>query len=478
MAEEMERRSFLKGVGAAALAAPSLKGQMAAGEPARPPNVVLYVADEVRWDCIGAYGLNPSARTPNLDRIYQQGVTFTTAVTNQPLCSPSRACMLTGRYATETNVWTLGRQLSHDLPTLATVLRERGYTANFVGKWHLSDTQNATAGLGWVKPEDRGGFLDFWEGANVLELTSHPYYGTIWDSAGNPIAWKDQYRVDFLTDRAVRFLQQPQTKPFLLFISQLEPHQQNDEQRMVGPNGGAARFQNPHVPPDLLHLPGDWQQQLPDYLASIESIDASVGRILKTLESTGQLDNTIFVFTSDHGCHFRTRNAEYKRSPHDSSIRIPLLLQGPGLNQGLRLEEVVGNIDLTPTLLEAAGAALPSSMKGRSLMPLVRDPAARQQWDNTQLIQISQAMVGRALRTREWTYCAADASLNGNRDEASQHYSDYCLYNNFADPAQLVNLAGHVPEKAAAAMLRQELLTRIAQSGEIRPTISPARLYS
>jgi arylsulfatase A-like enzyme len=329
-----------------------------------------------------------------------------------------------------------------------------------------------------VKPEDRGGFVDFWEGANVLELTSHPYYGTIWDSAGKPITWKDQYRVDFLTDRAVGFLKQPQTKPFLLFISQLEPHQQNDENRMVGPNGGAAKFRNPHIPADLLHLPGDWQQQFPDYLASIESIDASVGRILQTLEEQGQLENTIFVFTSDHGCHFRTRNAEYKRSPHDSSIRIPMLMQGPGLNESLRLAEVVGNIDLTPTLLEAAGATVPSSMKGRSLMPLVRDPEARRNWDNTQLIQISQAMVGRALRTREWTYCAADPSLNGNKDESSATYSDYCLYNNFADPAQLVNLAGHNPEKAAAAMLRRELIERITQSGEKTPTIAPARLYS
>jgi arylsulfatase A-like enzyme len=467
-------------VGAAALAAPALKAQTAgpASAPQRPPNVVLYVADEVRWDCIAAYGLNPSARTPNLDRIFQRGVTFTTAVTNQPLCSPSRACMMTGRYATETNVWTLGRQLSHELPTLATVLRERGYTANFIGKWHLSDSQNRPAALGWVKPEDRGGFLDFWEGANVLELTSHPYDGTIWDSAGQPITWKDQYRVDFLTDRAVRFLQQPQTKPFLLFISQLEPHQQNDENRMVGPNGGAARFRNPHVPPDLLHLPGDWQQQLPDYLASIERIDASVGRILQTLEAQGQLDNTIFMFTSDHGCHFRTRNAEYKRSPHDSSIRVPWLMQGPGLNESLRLAEVVGNIDLTPTLLDAAGATVPASMKGRSLMPLVRDPKARSAWDNTQLIQISQAMVGRALRTREWTYGVADASLNGDKDESSAHYSDYCLYNNFADPAQLVNLAGHVPEKAIAAELRKELIARITQSGEAAPKISAARLYS
>lgn len=481
-----DRREFMKGIGSAALLG-GLAGSTSAAQDAgsganegngKRPNVVLYVADETRWDFIRAYGLNPTARTPNLDRVFERGVTFTHAVTNQPLCSPSRACMMTGRYATETNVWTLGRQLSHDLPTLATVLRSNGYTANFIGKWHLSNTSdNGKEGLGFVKPEDRGGFLDLWEGSNVLELTSHPYSGTIWDGAGNPITWNDQYRVDFLTDRAVQFLRKPQEKPFLLFISQLEPHQQNDERRFVAPNGYAERFKNPYVPPDLLHLPGDWQQQLPDYYGSIEKIDESVGVVLRTLEEMQILDNTIFLFTSDHGCHFKTRNTEYKRSPHDSSIRVPFLLQGPGLDQSLQLPQIVGNIDLTPTLLDAASVSVPSSMKGRSLMPLVRNPEARRNWDNTQLIQISQSMVGRAIRTKEWTYCVADPSLDGGKVESSMHYQEYLMYNDDSDPAQLVNLAAREEYKQDAAHLQEKLLEMIGKSGEPLPAISQAKLY-
>jgi arylsulfatase A-like enzyme len=473
------RRDFVRGVASAAVLTGIERARAqdsSAASSGKRPNVVLYVADETRWDFIRAYGLNPTARTPNLDKVFERGVTFTHAVTNQPLCSPSRACMMTGRYATETDVWTLGRQLRHDLPTLATVLRSHGYTANFIGKWHLS-VANGKEGLGFVRPEDRGGFLDLWEGANVLELTSHPYSGTIWDSNGQPIEWHDQYRVDFLTDRAVHFLRQPQQKPFLLFISQLEPHQQNDEGRFVAPNGYAERFENPYVPPDLLHLPGDWQKQLPDYYGCIEKIDESVGTILQTLEEQHLLDNTIFLFTSDHGCHFRTRNQEYKRSPHDSSIRVPFLLQGPGLDQSLQLDQIVGTIDLTPTLLDAAGAGVPPSMKGRSLMPLVRDPKARQGWDNTQLIQISQSMVGRALRTKEWTYCVADPSLDGGKVESSTDYQEYVMYNDFADPAQLVNLAARVPWKREADDLRDELIRRIQASGETAPTITQAKLY-
>jgi arylsulfatase A-like enzyme len=339
------------------------------------------VADQVRWDFIRAMGHNPTVKTPNLDGVAQRGVMFTHAITNQPLCSPSRACMMTGRYATETGEWKLppGVELNRELPTLATVLRSRGYTANFIGKWHLAPLDAARGkGASWVAPEDRGGFLDLWEGANVLGTTTHPFRGTIYSANREPITYQNQYRVDFITDRAVRFLKQPQEKPFLLFISHQEPHQQNDE-GYIAPPGYAERFSNPHVPGDLRQLPGDWQKTLPGYYGSMQRIDESVGRVLKALEENGQIENTVFVFTSDHGNHFRTRNSEYKRSPHDASIRVPLLMQGPGLNQSIRVDELVGNIHLTPTILHLAGVDVPSSMRGKSLLPLLRDPEARRE---------------------------------------------------------------------------------------------------
>lgn len=480
------RRSFVKGmVSASALAGVAGVPSQIKAEEAKStqiqeisrPNVVLYVADQMRWDFVAAHCLNPTARTPNLDKIARRGVDFTGAVTNQPLCSPSRACMMTGRYATETGMWKLPppTQLDRSLPTLATEFRKNGYTANFIGKWHLAPGGDARPGF--VAPEYRGGFLDFWEGASVLEWTSHPYEGTIWDAHGTPISFKDQYRVDFITDRAVRFLRQPQEKPFLLFISQLEPHYQDDELKFVAPKGYAERYQNPFVPADLLHQSGDWQAQLPDYYGCIEKIDESVGTILQTLEEQHQLDNTIFLFTSDHGCHFRTRNEEYKRSPHDSSIRVPFIAQGPGLNYSQALPEIIGNINLTPTLLDSAGIAVPKSMKGVSLLPLLRDAQARSEWENKVLIQISESMVGRAIRTKEWTYCAADPSLDGKAVQSSNHYQEYQMYNNYSDPAQKVNLAGRQPFREAAEQLRAELLAMIVESGESEPTITPARLY-
>ena len=187
----------------------------------------------------------------------QVGTNFNHAVTNQPVCAPSRSVLLTGRYATRPACGTTASGSEQDLPTLATELRKAGYTANHIGKWHLApDPRLQGGGRGFVKPEHRGGFLDLWEGANALEHTTHPYEGTIWDRDGNEITFKDEYRVDFITDRAEKFLRQKQEKPFLLLISQLEPHQQNDLNRMVGPKGSAERFINAYVPPDLRTFPG------------------------------------------------------------------------------------------------------------------------------------------------------------------------------------------------------------------------------
>ncbi len=481
----VNRRNFLLGTAAAAAqagvaaaipqAATREDAQSAAGK--QKPNIVIYHSDQFRWDFVGANGLNSSTHTPNLDALAAGGTNFTHAVTNQPVCAPSRSVLITGRYATETGVWHNGLGLKEDLPTIATELRKAGYTANYFGKWHMAPGSEAQGGgRGPVKPEHRGGFLDVWEAANALEFATHPYEGTIWDRDGNPINFKDEYRVDFITDRVEKFLRQKQVGPFLLMISQLEPHQQNDLHRMVGPKGSAERFINSFVPADLRVLPGDWHEQLPDYYGCCEAIDASVGRVRKILEEEGLVDNTIFLFMSDHGCHFMTRNTEYKRSTHNSSLRVPLIFSGPGFESARQLQEVVGIIDVAPTLLEAAGVAVPETMKGRSIMPLVHDAGAREKWPNKELIQISESMTGRAIRTKDWTYCVADPT--GATDKpASTNYHEYQLYDQRNDPHELVNLAGRKEYRETADGLRDQLKELMAQAGEDQPEIVPAKLY-
>jgi arylsulfatase A-like enzyme len=480
---DVNRRKFLLGTAAAAAqagVAASLHAGADAGREATPkpkPNIVIYHSDQFRWDFIGANGLNSSTHTPNLDALAAGGTNFTHAVTNQPVCAPSRSVLITGRYATETGVWRNGLGLRQDLPTLATELRKAGYTANYIGKWHLAQETKALGGdPGPVPPERRGGFDDFWEAANALEHSSHPYEGTIWDRDGDPITFKDQYRVDFITDRAEKFLRQKHDKPFLLMISQLEPHQQNDLGRMVGPKGSAERFIDGFVPADLRGFPGDWQKQLPDYYGCCESIDASVGRVRKILDEEGLAANTIFIFMSDHGCHFMTRNQEYKRSTHNSSLRVPLLIDGPGFESARQIQEIVGIIDIAPALLEVAGMPAPKSMKGRSFLPLLSDPKARADWPNRQLIQISESMTGRAIRTKDWTYCVADLT-GATKDPSSASYHEYQLYDQRNDPHELVNLAGRKEYREVADGLCDQLKALMAQAGEADPEIVPAKLY-
>jgi arylsulfatase A-like enzyme len=485
---KVNRRNFLLGTAAAAAqagvaAALPNSAQASADPSARPsagtrkPNIVIYHSDQFRWDFVGANGLNSSTHTPNIDALAAAGTNFNHAVTNQPVCGPSRSVMLTGRYASETGVWHNGLGLKQELPTIATELRKVGYSANYIGKWHLAAGSAAEGGgRGPVIMEHRGGFVDLWEASNALEFSTHPYEGTIWDRDNNPITYKDEYRVDFLTDRAEKFLRQKQEKPFLLLISQLEPHQQNDLARMVGPKGSAERFINAYVPPDLRAFPGDWHQQLPDYYGACESIDTSVGRLRKVLEDEGLADNTIFVFMSDHGCHFMTRNAEYKRSTHNSSLRVPMVIHGPGFESARQIEEIVGIVDLAPTLLEAAGASVPESMKGHSFLSLVHDAKARQAWPNKQLIQISESMTGRAIRTKDWTYCVADPT-GSTKTSDSTNYHEYQMYDQRNDPHELVNVVGRKEYRDKAEELRGELAKLIVASGDPDPEIVPAKLY-
>jgi arylsulfatase A-like enzyme len=487
------RRDFLKRSAMAAALVPLVEavGQTSNPPSQRPkPNVLLVISDQYRWDFICGYGRNPMDFTPNLDAMLRRGTAFQNAFTNQPLCGPARSCLFTGMYATQTGLWKNGPGLKPDAVTLATLLRAEGYTANYIGKWHLApNSPGDEASHGYVPPKFRGGFDDLWQASNELERTSHSYQGTIWDGAGNPMTFDGIYRVDYLTDLAVKFLKQKQEKPFFLVLSQLEPHQQNDLNGFAPPKGYDEKFRNPYVPPDLRPFPGDWPFQLANYYGDCRSIDESMGKIFQTLKEQHLEDNTIVIFLSDHGCHFRTRNTEYKRSPHESSIHIPLIIQGPGFNHNRMMSEMVSLVDLAPSLLSALGLPIPAAMQGRNFVPLVDDAKARESWRNEVFIQISESETARAIRTPEWTYAALAPDADLRTDAGSLEYRDYQLYNNFADPAQVVNLAGRSDPPSLVHyagnrsmqeitdQLRERLLARMEEAGEARPQITRWPFY-
>jgi len=435
------------------------------------PNLLVILTDQQRWDTVGDYG-SPMGLTPHLDGMAQRGVRFEATITNQPVCAPSRACLLTGQYATSHGVWRNRLGISPTATTIAHSFKQAGYTVGYVGKWHLSPREK---GVGPVPPEYRGGFVDFWEASNLLEFTSHPHEGSLYDTKGNEVRFSEVYRVDALTERVVRFLRDLRRDPFFLFVSYLEPHQQNDWKRFAAPEGYAERYRNPFVPQDLKFFPGDWQKELPDYYGCISRIDECLGTILQKLRELGLEENTIVAFLSDHGCHFRTRNPEYKRSAHESSIRIPFVVQGPGFNRSLVVPELVSMVDIAPTLLDAAGVPIPDSMQGRSAISLLERRA--DEWHNEAFIQISESMVGRALRTERWKYCVVSPEGHGGRDSASNRYVEYQLYDLFADPHELVNLAGRRESQEIVSQLRERLKAHMVETGEKEPQIREARFY-
>lgn len=489
------RRKFLTQLATLAAAAPALPvlvdisrgkgiGSPASKTLSRKPNIIIYHSDEFRWDFISAAGHNPMAFTPNLDSMCRCGTVFQNFITNQPLCAPSRSCLFTGQYATTTGVWKNGPGLRQGALTLATQLSQAGYSTNYIGKWHLAPWR---LGNGAVPKEYRGGFRDLWIASNLPEVSTHPYFGEFWDNDGNPVRYDGTYRVDFLTNLAEKFLRQQHVTPFLLVLSQLEPHQQNDVYGFAPPKGYAEKYRNPYVPHDLRQFPGDWPYQLPNYYGDVKSIDESIGRIFKTLKEQNLEDNTIVIFISDHGCHFRTRNQEYKRSPHESSIHVPLIIKGPGFNNNQMISELVSMIDVTPSILDELGLTVPSTMQGKSFIPLMHDAEARTSWPNEVFVQISESELARALRTPEWTYVAMSPKSNPLKNSASLHYRDYQLYDNKADPFQLVNMAGRLDTlwpsdtplhyvgdrsmKEVTDNLRTRLIERMVEAGEARPKI-------
>ena len=430
----------------------------------RPPNVIVFFTDQQRWDTTGIHG-SPLDLSPNFDRLARAGTDVHYSITCQPVCGPARSCLQTGLYATETGCHRNGIALPRESRTLAHYFGDAGYDTAYIGKWHLADS-----GGGAVPHDQRGGY-DYWLASNGLEFTSDAYDMVMYDKDDAAVKLPG-YRVDAQTDAMIRYIDAHQDKPFFLFSSFIEPHHQNHRDDYPPPVGYYERYRGRWLPPDLAALGGSAHQHWAGYCGMIKRLDEALGRLVDALISLDMLENTILLFTSDHGCHFKTRNAEYKRSPHDASVRVPTLLHGGPFTGGGRLSQLVSLIDLPPTLLAAAGIKPPPAMRGTSILPLLRGDAA--DWQREVFIQISESQVGRAIRTRRWLYAVSAPEKDGWNDSGSDHYIESELYDLLADPHQLDNRAGCPAHREAAAVLSSRLLRRMVAAGEAVPEISPA----
>lgn len=450
------------------------------------PNIVFVFSDQQRWDTMGCYGQKLEV-TPNLDQLAESGVRFDRHFTCQPVCGPARACLQTGKYATQLGCYRNAIRLPSGVKTIADYLNEAGYRTGYVGKWHLASTKGESADdIGErfdcqttaIPFERRGGYKDYWMAADTLEHTSHGYDGYMFDANMNKVEFKG-YRVDAVTDYALDYIRKCDgDRPFFLFLSYLEPHHQNDHNRYEGPVGSKAQFSDYEVPGDLKGTKGDWRENYPDYLGCCHSIDQNFGRIVELLREKGVYEDTVIFYTSDHGSHFRTRNQEelcgyddYKRACHDGCTHIPLIIRGPGFTGGKTVEALTSLIDLPATILDCAGISRPESMEGNSLKKLTEGVPA--DWPDSVFMQISESQVGRAVRTKKWKYSVKAPGLDGNYYSHSDAYTEDFLYDLENDPNEKNNLVAAPEYGEIRKALSELLIRRMTEAGEKAPVIRP-----
>ena len=451
------------------------------------PNILFYFSDQQRADTLGCYGQKLDI-SPNLDQLAAEGVLFEQAFTAQPVCGPCRALFQTGRYPTEIHCYRNSQALPLNVKTVADYFHEAGYETAYVGKWHLAsarDSYSTPPSIDYecraIPPERRGGYRGFWRAADILEFTSHGYDGYVFDENMEKREFKG-YRVDCITDFALEFLDRyAGEKPFFMTISHIEPHHQNDHRRYEGPDGSKERFRDFELPGDLKALGGDAREMYPDYLGCCRSLDDNLGRVIEKLKEKGLYENTVIIYASDHGSHFKTRNRDehlrgsddYKRSCHDASLRVPLVIAGPGFRGGKRISDLVSTASLPKTFLSMAGVDVKDAMIGENLKNVADGKTEGRV--NRIFAQISESRTGRCIRTEDYLYSVYAPDLDGWSQGSSEYYEEDFLYDLKRDPFELENLVRDAAYEKVRRELAKQLIWEIKQAEGSEPVIGPCR---
>lgn len=431
-------------------------------------NIIFYFSDQQRWDTVNEQVM------PNVMKLAEEGTLFENNFTCQPVCGPARACLQSGMYATQVGCYWNGIALPRDITPLARYFNDAGYQTAYIGKWHLASDRYPGIGLhceSKAVPKDRQGEYQYWRAADCLEFTSHGYDGYIFDGDGNKIDFKG-YRADCINDFALEYLdKRDKEKPFFMFVSQLEPHHQNDHHTIEGYKETVDKFKDYPLPDDLTFLKGNYKEEYPDYISAINRLDYNVGRLVDKLKELGIYDDTIIIYTSDHGAHFKTRNPEYKRTCHESASHTPLIIKGGGFEGGKRETRLSSLIDLPPTMLSMAGIDIPKQYAGIDLTKQINNPKEKR---DCVFMQISESQCGRAIRTDRYKYAIRDAMPIGYIHHTNKAYFEDYLYDLEKDPIEKHNLVKDPAYKNVREDLKYMLIEQMTNAGEDAPVILPA----
>lgn len=338
-----------------------------AASPAEKPNVLWIFSDQHRADAMSCAG-DPNIATPRLDRLAREGTRFTEAYSNTPICSPFRACLFTGRYATSHGVISLHRPPKPGLAMLAEELQAAGYDTSYMGKWHLS---GGAAPSHFVSPHFRPGWDEWlgWENSNEPWATKYATGGF-----PLPVRTLKGYQTDALTDLTVNWLKRrAPDRPWFHVVSIEPPHEPHDAPGIdMEPFRDKPLQLPPNVPAELARDEG-YLAKRRAYYAQIANLDRNVGRMLDALEASGQAERTIVFYFSDHGDMMGSHGRMGKSRPEVESSRIPLIVRYPEhVPAGREADGLISGVDLLPTLLGLLGLPVPDYAEGGDLSEFVR----------------------------------------------------------------------------------------------------------
>ena len=447
----MDRRTFLKAMGVACAAA-SVTDLISAGTASAParrrPNVVFVFADQWRAQATG-YAGDPNAVTPNLDSLAAASVNLTTAVSCCPVCTPYRASLLTGQYPLTHGLFLNDLCLRDDAVSIAEVFAAAGYDTGYIGKWHIDGHGRSS----FIPRQRRQGF-DYWK---VLECT-HSYNSSAYysDADGDKKLQWEGYDAIAQTRDAQRYIAAHARgeKPFLLVLSWGPPHNPYEtappEYRRLFADAEKIKLR-PNVP---AKAQASARKELQGYYAHCAALDVCVGDLRKTIAESGIEDDTIFIFTSDHGDMLGSQGSRRKQRPWDESILVPMLLRYPAAcgRAGKAIDMPFNTPDIMPTLLGLAGIAPPRTVEGTDYSGVLmgRRPA-----DNDAALICCIAPFG------EWTRQQGGREYRGLRTRRYTYVRDlkgpWLLYDNQADPYQQTNLAGNADQADLQKTLDDQL---------------------
>ena len=409
--------------------------------PGKQPNVLYLFSDQHRALSLPGEAFN-QAMAPNLDRFRHENLSMDRCISNYPLCVPHRAILVSGLYPHQSKILHNQQTLEPTIPGLGDTFKKAGYHTGYVGKWHLYN------GEGTFVPNGpyRFGFEDWHVWAN----TNKHYDGITFNPVTGEKVTVPGYQPTRMTDEAIDFLkgQKNAKKPWLLVVSWNPPHPPYnpppEEMNLYKPadlklrpnvrlSTPADKLTNPY--PELASL-DTLHKAEQGYYGGITAIDQEFARLLKTLDDNGMTDNTIVVYTSDHGDMMGSHGHMEKQMPHEEACRVPFLVRMPDKKGSGRTSDVLfASIDIYPTVCGLAGVPIPKHCSGRDYSPLMRGDAKFQGPEMVFLVNEqgpSERMEAnvpsyRGVRTKTHTYAV---QLDGR----------WCLYDNDADPYQMKNL--------------------------------------